>query len=579
MEITEFEKKRAANLIWNGAQDYTIRPGFRVYDREGKADVYWNSIVGAIHKHYDWAKLQLFYRSFNETVDQGLYENFFWLALENAAFEREKELRPVFPYLREQYAKRMLGQIFPGISESRADWILEGHLRHALGEDSGLPDLVDRKLLAELEIGADKDTDEIIDSLAATLARYFTYLESSKNKEKKESRAFSLAPLLFWKRAKKKTDEPLGPVRRLAFGYGEHTSEYGSAVLDQSHLSVAYASYTAQTDEGLREYITNYFGKSLYSKKDLDLLEKRCCEGSHADVHLHFTRGEYTPEMLAAGGYAGKMHARLIEQEKLNTAAYDKQAVHHRLALEKLTGRIRNSMMTHLDAQDIRSNAGSIDAGRIWRAVHLDDDRIFTKEIRGDNGNITVDLLLDASTSQIHRQETVAAQGYMIAEALTRCQIPVKVYSFCSMNGYMIVNLFRDYEERAKNREIFRYATTGANRDGLAVRLAADMLKQNTAEHRILIVLSDCKPNDVLKVRSMDGQYRDYVGDIGVEDTAAEVHRARLDGITVLCVFTGDDDDLPAVRRIYGRSFARIRSLDMFADTVGSLLQNEIRGL
>ena len=51
MEITEFEKKRAANLIWNSAHDYTIETGFRVYDADGKADVYWNRIVGAIHLH------------------------------------------------------------------------------------------------------------------------------------------------------------------------------------------------------------------------------------------------------------------------------------------------------------------------------------------------------------------------------------------------------------------------------------------------------------------------------------------------------------------------------------------------
>ena len=65
MEITEFEKKRAANLIWNSAHDYTIETGFRVYDADGKADVYWNSIVGAIHLHYDWKKLLAFYNTFH----------------------------------------------------------------------------------------------------------------------------------------------------------------------------------------------------------------------------------------------------------------------------------------------------------------------------------------------------------------------------------------------------------------------------------------------------------------------------------------------------------------------------------
>ena len=81
MEITEFEKKRAANLIWNSAHDYTIETGFRVYDADGKADVYWNSIVGAIHLHYDWKKLLAFYNTFHEKINQEVYESLFWRML------------------------------------------------------------------------------------------------------------------------------------------------------------------------------------------------------------------------------------------------------------------------------------------------------------------------------------------------------------------------------------------------------------------------------------------------------------------------------------------------------------------
>ena len=53
--------------------------------------------------------------------------------------------------------------------------------------------------------------------------------------------------------------------------------------------------------------------------------------------------------------------------------------------------------------------------------------------------------------SQLHRQETVAAQGYMIAQSLTNCGIPVRMYSFCSLNGYTIMNLYRDYQETDRN--------------------------------------------------------------------------------------------------------------------------------
>ena len=48
--------------------------------------------------------------------------------------------------------------------------------------------------------------------------------------------------------------------------------------------------------------------------------------------------------------------------------------------------------------------------------------------------------------------------------------------------------------------------------------------------------------------------------------------------ISVICVFTGEDKDLPAAHTIYGRCFARSRDLHHFADTVGTLIQNQIRG-
>ena len=63
----------------------------------------------------------------------------------------------------------------------------------------------------------------------------------------------------------------------------------------------------------------------------------------------------------------------------------------------------------------------------------------------------------------------------------------------------------------------------------------------------------------------------------GVRDTAAEVRRARADGIAVICVFTGDEEDLPNAKLVYNKDFSRIPSIDKLADAVGSLLQEQIR--
>ena len=92
----------------------------------------------------------------------------------------------------------------------------------------------------------------------------------------------------------------------------------------------------------------------------------------------------------------------------------------------------------------------------------------------------------------------------------------------------------------------------------------------------MVILLSDAKPNDVVKMpRGSD--FIDYAGEDGVQNTAMEVRSLIRRGVAVVCVFTGEDEDLPSVHTIYGRDFARIRSLDQFADTVGTLIQNQIR--
>ena len=198
MMLTEFEKKRAANMIWNGAHNYKVSPGYRMYDYEGKADLYWNTIIGASYRHFDWKKLIEFYSSFHETLGQETYETLFWLALENATFEKESPQRESLALLRREYCKRKLREFMPSIAESREGWILEGHYRVALGEDSGLPDLVDRKLLKEVEIPGELNTEEWIQSLSKTLQKYFTYLPGLPSAKQKKKRQLKIPRLFFW---------------------------------------------------------------------------------------------------------------------------------------------------------------------------------------------------------------------------------------------------------------------------------------------------------------------------------------------------------------------------------------------
>ena len=68
-----------------------------------------------------------------------------------------------------------------------------------------------------------------------------------------------------------------------------------------------------------------------------------------------------------------------------------------------------------------------------------------------------------------------------------------------------------------------------------------------------------------------------YDGVRALTDTACEVRRLRAEGISVICIFTGEDENLPAARMVYGRDFVRIRDHSHFADTVGKLIIDQMK--
>ena len=55
------------------------------------------------------------------------------------------------------------------------------------------------------------------------------------------------------------------------------------------------------------------------------------------------------------------------------------------------------------------------------------------------------------------------------------------------------------------------------------------------------------------------------------------MRRLRADGVSVICIFTGEDDNLPSARMVYGKDFVRIRDFSLFADTVGKLIIDQMK--
>lgn len=574
MEILDSEKRRARNLIWNAAGDYHFEPDFKAYDDEGRADLYWNSIIGAVRKNYGPETIDALFAAFHGCRDEALYEQLVWLGLENAVYQRESPRRLALPALRRRYARWVLSQC-AGIGDGELlPRLEEAHFRRALGEDPAMTK-EDRKLLDSLEFSGELDGPELSQAALDFLHDHFGFVPGKTQAEEAEALRKHRPWFLF---GRSRALDGLPAVRTFGFGYGEHlvAGQGGGPNAEPAQRRLTDRNL-AQTEEALRNYMRDYFGAPLLSEGERRTLEQSLCTGEHKNCHLYYTQGDDEPGRRLKG-YAAAQRRNALRQAEKNREAYEADAVRHRASIVRLTARIRNAMLAYLQPTVVRTASGTLDPGRIWRGVYLDDDKVFTKIQQSDPGQLAVDLLLDASSSQVDRQAVVAAQGYMIAEALTRCHIPVRVTSFCSLSGYTVLTRYRDYQEQDRNERIFRYFTTGCNRDGLAIRALAREIEESSYEHKLVILLSDAKPNDVIQLYR-DGAYVDYARDNGIENTAMEVRSLLFRDIPVICVFTGNDDDIPAAHTIYGRNFARIRSLDQFADTVGTLIQNQIRSL
>lgn len=568
-EVTDAQKRRAVNIIWNSAKDYSFQPDFKAYDSEGRAELYWNCIIGAVRRHYDYPKLESIFLSFQQYEDSDVYEGLLWLGLESCVYEKELAERPALRSLRVSYARRVTAAGRPGDETDFYGLMAWAHFSRVLGTEPEL-NAYDKKLLDDMEFPAEATTDDIAQRAKALFQRWFQ-ISTELKKKKKKQRRFHLAPER--KRAGGKTR-----YRRFGLGFADHPknvyggSEAGGQENDRAPL-------TKMSDSQLREFMETKYGRPIYSKKQTEELEKLLCTGNHQDCHLHFTRGEPVKGKIQ-NGFEALQKTNEAKQIEKNRQYYQMNLTRNRTSIAKLTGRLQNSILLHLQPAPVKANTGRLNGGAVWRAVLLNDSRVFIRDEQDNMGDLSVDILLDASTSQKNRQELVSSQGYIIAESLTKCGIPCRVMSFCSMTGYTMVHIFRDYNEISRNGRIFEYVSNGCNRDGLAIRAVHHLMNGSLYEHKILIILSDVKPNDVRKMRgSGENEFIPYETEASLADTALEVRRARADGIAAVCVFTGDDEDVPSAREVYGQDFARIHSMDQLADTVGILIQNQIKNI
>ena len=183
---------------------------------------------------------------------------------------------------------------------------------------------------------------------------------------------------------------------------------------------------------------------------------------------MWFASGVPSPEQAPTP--EAKHLAEQAELQADRNRAYDaKNRELHRSVVLRLTEQIQNCILVHQQPNARIARSGNLDPERVWRAPLLDDSRVFRCAEEENQPSFTVDLLLDASASRLHCQEVIAAQGAILAESLSRCRIPVRVSSFCSLRGYTVLRVLKHFKDK-QWQGVNQYFASGWNRDGLALR-------------------------------------------------------------------------------------------------------------
>lgn len=574
-------QRRALNIIWTAAGEYGFEPAFMAFTQDGQPDLYMDSIIGYVRKWYDSGAMQELFDTIGASLMRETFDGILWIGLENCAFEREVKERPVLSELRHSCAESFFEQQF---TKSRQQWMAQNSLVYALqsarwntvlGKEPGLVNPWERKLFEELSYSGEWDARQIAEHTFQVLHRYFHFNRG------REERAF----LLHLRNRLASFTSHVLPSRVMRTEDLTFARDGAGNGIITARKSKNSGPLSAAEEENNRIYIENCFGPPLYTREDSTQIEALLCTGNHTGCHIYFTEGRqpaakstdmHTADASPSDALIRKTILSAQAQAERNKTHFKEKRHFYENCITRLAQQIRNALLVYPQPAKLTSRAGQIAPEQIWRAVRLNDDRVFTDKFEEEHSEFSVDLLLDASASRLQSQEMIAAQAYVIARSLRLCKVPVQVCSFLSIRGYTVMRRFCGYGDSDKDERIFDYFAAGWNRDGLAVKGVGHMMQSSPAENRPLILLTDASPNDDRRLppdrESGHHLSRDYSGNAGVEDTAAEVRALRRSGIQVMAILNGEDGSTEAARKIYGDDFVRIENIRHLSDAVGTLL-------
>ena len=577
-------ENRIRNLLWTVSGDYKLdmKPDISLFLRSRAIALYDGIKQGALARFYDKDLLGLYLvKKVFLQAGEGELTAVAQLCIEEAIGEKICEERPGIRSMQREAFEDILDQEFEEMPSQKD---LLGRLKVAVlrrrldgGEYRG-----ERRMVPFMELviraGEAKDTMElirVIDELYNTLVdpmfeRLHGNLERVLAVTLEELTEYSWEDFL----SEEMYEEALESyVEQLTTNMaGMEDRSVTEEMEEKRHKKKNITVVTPEMLEKAYTYVELNYGKTYLSEAEEKRINYLMCRGVHSDCSLYFTEGIL--KNPAKRNYQYEYAKRL--RNKNIWLYHDKHRIVKR-NISVLTDTLRKSLVLRSETQTVLSDRGQIVPSRLWRIGRSRDAKLFEQELKGEASEFVVDVLIDASGSQMSRQGEVALQAYIISEALSNVEIPHRVMSFCTFWDYTILHRFREYDDpRTANENIFNYVTSSNNRDGLAIKTAGYGLLAREEEKKILIVLSDGKPYDVLVNRPNARNPKPYQGKEAISDTATEIRHLRNLEVSVLGVFAGEEKDLATEKKIFGKDFAYIRDIKNFSKIVGRYLTKQL---
>ena len=582
---------RMRNLMWTVSGDYALDTKLEVssfwknryvpmYDamKQGSFAKFFAKDDFALYvakKIYSGADASALTQAAQLCVEAGVYP-FAQAERPGTQYIRERAYEYLLEHRFAKYSQTLLGRIRLAFMKGvvSGNWDCEGRIRVPLEEIRGLADGLEDARRAEKALRTDRFIRTVDHLYNTVVDPYFE--EQHGNLEKVLAVSIEEMREYGWKNflEEEAADELLERfVEQVTAQVTSLDLDASSEEQEEERANRRKGRRIIQVDEKalakMHSYMELNFGRSYLSEQEQKSVDRRLCRGAHADCSLYYTDGIIHNSVRTNAQYVNAVrHAKNNERLFLNNRHLIEQSI------DTMAGFLKRSLQARTQAEMTRSDHGSIDVHRMWRVGRMEDPgKLFTLTTRTGSNSFAVEVLIDASGSQRERQGQVALQAYIIAASLSRVRIPHQIMSFCTFWDYTVMQRFRDFDDAPSgDRKVLEFSTSSNNRDGLAVRAAGDALLARAEENRILIVLSDGKPNDIIVNRPGSRNPQPYFGEYAVKDTAFEIRKLRGEGVCVLGMFTGKEQDLSAEKKIFGKDFAYIRDIRNFSRVVSTYL-------